>query len=56
MSIVIYQCVHCEAQTTGKDTENKLYCKDCNTAEKRKIMDEENKKHFTEHNLVYNPK
>lgn len=55
MSTVIYQCHHCEEQWRGKDTDNKLFCKNCFTAEKRSAMDEENKNHFAEHGLTYEP-
>jgi hypothetical protein len=40
-------CAHCFTECSGK------YCSDCNTAEKRRAMDEANEKHFKEHNLEY---
>ncbi len=53
---VIYSCAHCSAQWKGKDTDNKLYCKDCGTSEKRKEMDKNNEELFAKHNLIFKPK
>lgn len=45
----IYLCVHCGDRFKS---EVKL-CKNCNTAEKRAAMDEENKKVFEAQGLVF---
>ena len=36
----IYICIHCHSYLKGKGK----YCPDCNSTEKRRIMDTENKK------------
>lgn len=38
----IYICRHCGENMKGKDKEPKTYCGGCNTAEKRKKVDQEN--------------
>lgn len=45
----IYICCHCHSYLKGTGR----YCPDCTTAEKRRAMDEANKKHFEEHGLVF---
>lgn len=45
----IYICQHCHDYLKGKAR----YCQNCGTAEKRKIMDEENKKFFEEKGSKY---
>ena len=44
MSLVIL-CAHCSTECSGK------YCPNCQTADKRREMDEVNAKNFEEHGL-----
>lgn len=47
MANAIYVCFHCGVQKT---TENK-FCQHCDTAEKRRAMDDENKKLWQENKM-----
>lgn len=42
-------CKHCHNVLSGKGN----YCPNCNSVEKRKEMDEANRKNFEEHGLVF---
>jgi hypothetical protein len=42
-------CIHCHSFLKGKGK----YCSDCDTAEKRRLMDESNKKLFAEKGLPF---
>ncbi len=49
----IYLCLHCDNKVKGTGR----FCVDCNTAEKRRDMDEANTKHFKEKlNMEYHCK
>lgn len=45
----IFLCIHCSSELKGSGK----YCLDCNTAEKRHLMDEENRKHFEKNGLIF---
>jgi hypothetical protein len=46
----VHVCEHCHNYIGNSSAR---FCGECNTAEKRKIMDQANKKHFAEKGLDY---